>query len=331
MTASTNINRKKTTKRAPRKKAQKILAETKSDMPATERTHALATIASQILLISDEPDPRTIPRPAEDEFFITHENWALTLTAIIHGMPLLVVGPAGCGKTELICRAAKAIPRRKLKPFNFGGMTEPRTALIGTTHFFQSEGTVFVESRFVQALRERYSCILLDELSRAPQEAQNLILTLLDEQRYIALDEKTDVEIVHPAEGVSFCATMNVGGEYTGTDNLDWAIQNRFQVVINMDFMDTAQEVEVLKRRCPGIKESDANRLAKAASKQRLLYKQGEYSTGVSTRSLLSAGKLCENGFSVDTAFKFCIQNHYSSVGGLVSEREKLAEIFKFS
>lgn len=294
-----------------------------------DRSETLSTVTSQIQSIY-ELDLQTISKPPENEFFVTDENWEQTLFAITHGMPLLVVGPSGTGKTELLYRAAKAA-RRNLEAFNMGAMTEPRSALIGVTHFNPMCGTVFQESRFVQNLRRPYTTILLDEVNRAPKEAVNMLIPLLDEQKMIGLDEKEDCEVVHPAEGVGFCATANIGCEYTGTTELDWAVMNRFQIVIHMGFMDLLHEMEVLCKRCPEINFEDVARLVKVAEKQRELWRDGEYGTPITTRSLLAAAKQCAAGVPVDTAFKFCIQNHFSSVGGLASDHHKIAEVWKFS
>ena len=295
----------------------------------SRKSKMMSSLASQIRSLW-KPDPYSILRPPKDEFYISEETWVQTLLAMIHGMPLLITGPAGSGKTELLYRAAKAL-RRHLAPYNFGAMTEPRSSLIGVTHFDPNQGTIFQESRFVRELRKPYTVMLLDEINRASHEAQNILVTLLDDQRYISLDESEDINIVHPAEGVCFAATANIGAEYAGTNEFDWAIQNRFQIVIQMNFLYAQQEANVLKKRYPGIQSNDAMRFCRTAERQRTMHRDGEFSTPISTRSLLAAAKQCAAGIPVDMAFKFCVLNQFSGIGGVVSDREKLAEIWRFS
>jgi MoxR-like ATPase len=76
---------------------------------------------------------------------------------------------------------------RELVRFNCGAMSEPRSTLIGNTHLDRDKGTWFQPSRFVAAVQKAGTCILLDELSRAPREAFNILLPLMDGQRYLAL------------------------------------------------------------------------------------------------------------------------------------------------
>ena len=49
------------------------------------------------------------------------------------------------------------------------------------------------------------------------------------------------------------------------------------------------------------------------------------------TFAILAAAKQCAAGIPVDMAFKFCVLNQFSGIGGVVSDREKLAEIWRFS
>lgn len=314
-----------TKKRTARTSKNAVQAGTESSELPQEQPQIPTELAQNVW----SPDHlEQIPRPPENEFFVTPNDWGQTLFAILHALPLLIVGPSGCGKTELLNRAARAAQRTP-ESFNMGAMTDPRSSLIGVTHF--NGGTLFQESRFIQTLRKPFSTIILDEINRAPMEAQNMLIPLLDDQRYIALDEAEDCAIVHPAEGVGFAATANIGAEYAGTTELDWAVMNRFQVVVQMDFMSASKECEILACRCPGINGQDAEMLSLVAQKQRAMWRAGEFAVPISTRSLLAAAKQCAKGVSLNTAVEYCLLNHFSSVGGLASDREKLMEVWKLT
>ena len=73
-----------------------------------------------------------IPVPAH--FYIAQKTWAFCLRNLWRRKPTLIVGPTGCGKTELITHLAQATGRH-LYPVNMGATTDPRAALVGTTHF----------------------------------------------------------------------------------------------------------------------------------------------------------------------------------------------------
>jgi nitric oxide reductase NorQ protein len=269
-----------------------------------------------------------LPRPAEDEFFVPEEVWEQLCYAMQHGENVLLTGPSGCGKSE-ICYLLASAAGKRVEAFNFGAMTEPRTSLIGNTHFDRRNGTRFVESRFVRAVQDPNACLLLDELSRAGRDAFNILLPLLDGQRYLALDEEDDAPVVHRVPGVTFLATANIGMEYTGTEQLDLALKDRFPINISMDFPPRDQERAILRKRCDGLTDVDARRLLRIAHRQRELTREGEFVGMISTRALLAAGRQIAGGVRLENAVRFCILNHFSNDGGDTSERARLLQIFQ--
>jgi len=150
------------------------------------------------------PSWMTVAPPSADEFKVPTVVWHQVLRAAFSGDNLLILGPSGCGKTDLCLRAADRLGYECVA-FNFGAMSEPRSSLIGNTHFSKDKGTWFQESRFVGVLREGgKKVILLDELSRAGKEAFNILIPLLDHQKYLALDEEEDVGIINRPTEVAF-------------------------------------------------------------------------------------------------------------------------------
>jgi MoxR-like ATPase len=267
-----------------------------------------------------------LPRPPEEQFYVSAEDWEQLCYGAGNGRFILLIGPSGCGKSEL-CYHLAAAAGRSLVAVNCGAMSEPRSALIGVTHFDHRRGTQFIPSRFARAFQEPGSWILLDELSRAGRDAYNILLPAMDAQGYLALDESQDATVIRRASGVSFFATANLGIEYTGTEQIDRAVLDRHPIIISMDFPPPARERRLLRSRCPGLGTRDAARLVEIASQQRTLAREGEFVGSISTRALIAAGEQIAAGIAFESALKYCVLNRFSPEGGEASEQTKLLQI----
>ncbi len=275
-------------------------------------------------------DWKKVKRPKPESFYVRPDDWEQIIYTLAHGGNVLITGPSGSGKTELAYIAAKAMSQT-IAAFNFGAMQDPRTSLIGATHFDAAKGTFTNMSRFAKAVSEERGTILMDELSRdRGANAHNIILTLLDRQGNMSLDEHEDSTIIKKGEGVSFISTANIGMEYSGTEALDKALRDRMDAVIHMDFPPKEYEVKILLYRCPGLRAGEASKLVDIATRQReMTVNDGEFTERVSTRMLLSAGERIGNGMDFESAVKFCLANQFSEEGGDASERTRLLQIIQ--
>jgi nitric oxide reductase NorQ protein len=279
--------------------------------------------------IPKKPVWMTSKRPDPKAFFVTPEVWQQLLYTLHEGGNTLITGPSGCGKSELAYIAAKALGM-EIAAFNCGAMSEPRTTLIGNTHFEKEKGTWFSESRFVRTVKKQRGCVLLDEITRSERGAFNILLPLMDRQGYLALDEHEDSPIIKKGQHVSFLATANIGMEYTGTDAMDKALKDRFDTTIDLTFPPAEYEVKILIGRCPGLRAADASKLVSIATRQRdLTVNDGEFIEQISTRMLIAAGKRIGAGMKFDLAVEFSIANQFTAEGGDASERTKIQQIIQ--
>ena len=242
------------------------------------------------------------------DFYIDELKWKFLVRNIEKGKNIMMTGPSGCGKTDATFKAAESLGREVMY-FNLGATQDPRSTLIGNTHYNKDSGTYFSESSFVSAIQKENAVILLDELSRAHPEAWNILMTVLDPiQRYLRLDEKDDSPTIKVADGVSFIATANIGMEYTATRVIDRAILDRFALV-EMEPLSEENEFTLLKGKFPSIDDKVLNNLCSIVSsiRKEINSDTPRLSTMVSTRNTIEIAELLDDGFSLEDASQLLI------------------------
>ena len=242
------------------------------------------------------------------DFYIDELKWKFLVRNIEKGKNIMMTGPSGCGKTDATFKAAEALGREVMY-FNLGATQDPRSTLIGNTHYNKDSGTYFSESSFVSAIQKENAVILLDELSRAHPEAWNILMTVLDPiQRYLRLDEKDDSPTIKVADGVSFIATANIGMEYTATRVIDRAILDRF-ALIEMEPLSEENEFTLLKGKFPSIDDKVLNNLCSIVSsiRKEINSDTPRLSTMVSTRNTIEIAELLDDGFNLEDASQLLI------------------------
>lgn len=263
-----------------------------------------------------------------ENLIVSDVKWKYLVRSVLRGNNLMITGPAGCGKTLAVSTVAKVM-ERPFFYFNLGATQDPRSSLIGNTHFNKDSGTYFADSTFVRAIQTEGAVILLDELSRAHPEASNILMTVLDDtQRYLRIDESPSVPVVQVAKGVSFLATANIGVEYTGTREMDRALKDRF-MILEMDVLTKEQQALLIKQVCPSLSQSVIDILTGIYNQiqNEVESGSGKISTGISTRTILAASSLICDGFSIKDSIEVCVFPYFSNDGGLDSERTYVRQI----
>ena len=255
-------------------------------------------------------------------------KWKYLVRSGVRGKNIMMTGPAGCGKTM----AAKSLVNSLDRPdyyFNLGATQDPRSTLIGNTHFDSKKGTYFSESHFVKAIQTPNAVILLDELSRAHPDAWNILMTVLDYgQRYLRLDEANGTDTIKVADGVTFVATANIGNEYTSTRVMDKALMDRFTIV-EMDVLNEQDESTLLNYMFPSVDSVLLGNVAKIATLTRTESNSetARITSGISTRTTVELCGLLFDGFTLEEAAEVSIYPQYDNTGGVDSERTFVKQI----
>jgi len=302
---------------------------TVSNFPILEKTQIIEHVevdADQAVMMNFIHNDSYGLKP--ESLMVSELKWKYLIRSTMRGKNIMMTGPAGCGKTM----AAKSVVAALDRPdfyFNLGATQDPRSTLIGNTHFNKEDGTYFSEALFVKAIQTPNAVILLDELSRAHPDAANILMTVLDEgQRYLRLDEADGSPTIKVAEGVTFIATANIGNEYTATRVLDRALLDRF-IVIEMDLLSKEQEFDLLKMMFPNVDTIMLDKVASIVSDTRNELKQENprISTHVSTRASVEMAGLIYDGFNIVECAEVTVYPQYDDAGGLDSERTFMKQV----
>ena len=245
-------------------------------------------------------------------FYIEEKRWNILVRNILKHKNTMLVGPTGTGKTDVIIRICKAL-NIPCRIYDMGAMMDPLTDLLGS-HRLENGSSKFDYAKFVSDIQEP-GVILLDELSRAPVMTNNILFPCLDDRRMLPVeiaDSNNERSVpVHPE--CTFIATANIGSEYSGTNDIDAALENRF-MTIQVDYLPKTIESEIVNIRT-GCYPKFAEKIVSVANAIRERYLDGTLSKTISTRETLMCGELIVDGFNILDAISFAFCEKFQKYG----------------
>ena len=240
---------------------------------------------------------------------------------------VMMVGPQGCGKTELgVWFAAKY--KRPVIIMNCATIREAkdwfgyRDAKEGTLSWHQSD--------FVRALQMGGCVVVMDEFNRLHTTLHNTLYPLLDARRSTFVEEIEEIIKVGP--NTVFFSTANIGFAHTGTFTMDSAMEDRWGIRVDVGFPPEAKEIEIVVSKT-GIEIGLAKKLCKLARDVRRKSDGmgATLSKAISTRQLLQSAKVMRQMVSrkknPSKALDYTVVPFYSKDGGRESEQAQVLQL----
>ena len=250
------------------------------------------------------------------------------LMGFAHGRRVYIHGPHGSGKSSHIEQVAARLNWPCVRVNLDGHVT--RTDLIGRDMVVLREGkqvTEFVPGILVWAL-QRPVALVFDEYDAGRPDVMFVIQRLLESNGRLTLLDQNRVIEPHPA--FRLFATANTAGQgdtsglYAGTQALNQAQMDRWHVVCELGYMPAERELAVLTARLPSLDVEPLRAMVQLAGLCRSAYRQGDLSTLMSLRTLITWAENLQLLDDVAAAFRLAFVNRCDP-----TERALMAELFQ--
>ncbi|HEX8274405.1 MAG TPA: CbbQ/NirQ/NorQ/GpvN family protein [Longimicrobiaceae bacterium] len=233
---------------------------------------------------------------AEPPFYVAAADEVQLFTAChAGGLPVMLKGPTGCGKTRFVEHMASRLRRPLVTVACHDDLSA--SDLVGR-YLIQSGETVWQDGPLALAARMGAICYL-DEIVEARQDTVVVIHPLTDDRRLLPID-KTG-ELIEAAPGFQLVVSYNPGYQHAIKD-LKPSTRQRF-VAVEFDFPAAAREVEIVRHE-GGVPHDVALKLVRLAERVRRLRDQG-LAEAPSTRLLVATARLVAAGVALDRACRF--------------------------
>jgi len=206
--------------------------------------------------------------------------------AYSNGLPVLLKGPTGCGKTRFMEHMAWRLKRPLVTVSCHDDLTA--SDLVGR-YLITAGNTIWVDGPLARAVRTGAICYL-DEIVEARKDTTVIIHPLADDRRVLPIEKTGELLVAKP----EFCMTISYNPGYQSVlKDLKQSTRQRF-VAIEFGYPNAELEKKIVMNESR-LSDSLAGKLVKFAGMTRNLRGSG-LEEGASTRLLVHAGKLMASG-----------------------------------
>lgn len=214
-----------------------------------------------------------------------------------HGLPLLLKGPTGCGKTRFVEHMAARTGR---KLYTVACHDDLSAADLIGRYLLKGGQTVWVDGPLTRAVRNGAICYL-DEVVEARKDVTVVLHPLTDNRRTLLID-RTGEELVAPS-GFMLVASYNPGYQNV-LKRMKPSTRQRF-LSVTFDFPKSDLEIAVVAQES-GLEARRVAPLVRLGGHIRALSGM-DLEEGVSTRLLIYAATLMAGGMAVTQAIEAAI------------------------
>ncbi len=232
-------------------------------------------------------------------------------------LPVMVKGPTGAGKSRFVEYMAWKLGRPLITVAGNEDMTA--SDLVGR-FLLDKDGTRWQDGPL--ALAARYGAIAyLDEIVEARKDTTVVIHPLTDYRRTLPLDRKGELISAHP--DFQLVISYNPGYQSLMKD-LKQSTKQRF-AALEFDYASEETETKIVAKET-SIDPAVAAKLVQIAHRARSLKGHG-MEEGISTRLLVYAGKLIQQGISPRDACRMALITPITEEGDIRSNLEHAVDI----
>lgn len=254
----------------PREKSDEVFDQVKATLPP---------VPTELLKYIPEVDP----------FYSFEPQVARMLCfSIAKGKNAFLEGPTGSGKTEAVRQVHARLGRPVIRVNMNGDVTVG--SFLGTKEVVAGQGTTFRQGDLPTCMRLG-ATLLIDEIDYTPPAIAAVLNPVLERGRTLnILEAGLQIEA---AKGFLVMATGNTGGKgdmngmYTGTEVLNTAMLDRFQIKLKVDYLSKKAEKEMLLARFPSMDTALLEKITKMAKEVRESFKRGLIPVTLSTRKVI--------------------------------------------
>ena len=235
------------------------------------------------------------------------------LAGFVHDRRVLVQGAHGTGKSSHLEQIAARLNWPMVRVNLDGHIT--RLDLVGRDAVVVRDGVQVTEFRegILPWSLERPVALVFDELDAGRPDVMFVIQRVLERGGKFTLLDQNRVLTAHPGFRIFATANTvglgNLTGLYHGTQLLNQAQVDRWDIVARLDYLASDSEVGIVSARVPGADAAVVEGMVAVAGMTRVGFAAGDVSTVMSPRTVISWAENVEIFGDVVEAFELAFGN----------------------